>query len=97
MIIYKSGIKPTTRKDANVNTFRALCKLDGKLCIIESLHDVKFGEFKTALLKAGVSEALYLDMGSGWNYAWYRVDESTIVRLHPKVHNYCTNWITFYK
>lgn len=97
MMIHQSKIKPTKRKDGNVNTFRALCELDGKLCIIESLNDVKFGDFKSSLLKAGVSEALYLDMGNGWNYAWYRPDEATIVELHHKVHDYCTNWITFYK
>ena len=97
MMIHQSETKATVRKDGNVNTFRALCELDGKLCIVESLHDVKFGDFKKSLLATGVSEALYLDMGSGWNYAWYRVDENTIVELHPKVHDYCTNWITFYK
>ena len=97
MIIHKNEIKPTARKDGNVNTFRALCELDGRLCIIESINDVKFGDFKSTLLEIGVSEALYLDMGSGWNYAWYRVNEETIVGLHPKVHDYCTNWITFYK
>ena len=97
MIIHQSQIKPTIRKDGNVNTFRALCELDGKLCIIESLHDEKFGDFKESLLAIGVSEALYLDMGKGWNYAWYRPNEATIVGLHPKVHDYCTNWITFYK
>lgn len=97
MMIHNSEIKPTARKDGNVNTFRALCELDGKLCIIESLNDIQFGNFKSALLEQGVSEALYLDMGSGWNYAWYRKDESTVVGLHPKVHDYCTNWITFYK
>ena len=97
MIIHQSQIKPTTRKDGNVNTFRALCELDGKLCIIESLHDEKFGDFKESLLATGVSEALYLDMGNGWNYAWYRINETEIVGLHPKVHDYCTNWITFYK
>ena len=97
MIIHQSQIKPTTRKDGNVNTFRALCELDGKLCIIESLHDEKFGDFKESLLATGVSEALYLDMGNGWNYAWYRLNETAIVGLHPKVHDYCTNWITFYK
>lgn len=97
MMIHNGEIKPTVRKDGNVNTFRALCELEGKLCIIESLNDIQFSYFKSALLEQGVTEALYLDMGSGWNYAWYRKDESTVVGLHPKVHDYCTNWITFYK
>ena len=52
---------------------------------------------KYSLVNIGVSEAIYLDMGTGWNYAWYRINDETIVGLHPKVHDYCTNWITFYK
>lgn len=97
MLIHKKDIKPTARKDGNTNVFRALCELDGRLCIIESLNNVRFGEFKSALLSVGVSEAIYLDMGSGWNYAWYRIDDKTIEVIHPKVHDYCTNWVTFYK
>ena len=97
MMIHDKVIKSTARPDGNVNTFRALCELDGKLCIIESLNNIRFGDFKSKLKETGVSEAIYLDMGSGWNYAWYRVDDKTIVVLHPKVHEYCTNWITFFK
>lgn len=97
MMIHKGDIKPTARKDGNVNTFRALCELNEKLCVIESSCSIKFGDFKAKLKELGVSEAIYLDMGSGWNHAWYRVDDETIVELHPKAHDYCTNWITFYK
>lgn len=97
MMIHKGDIKPTAKKDGNVNTFRALCELNERLCIIESSGSIRFGDFKTKLMELGVSEAIYLDMGSGWNYAWYRVNDETIVELHPKVHDYCTNWITFYK
>ena len=97
MMIHNNDIKPTTRPNGNINTFRALCELNGMLCIIESEANIKFGNFKKSLKELGVSEAIYLDMGSGWNYAWYRIDDATIVRLHPKVHDYCTNWITFYK
>ena len=97
MMIHNNDIKTTARPNGNVNTFRALCELDGRLCIIESRNDIRFGKFKSALVDIGVSEAIYLDMGTGWNYSWYRKDDETIVYLHPKVHDYCTNWITFYK
>ena len=97
MMIHNSDIKRTVRGDGNINVFRALCELNDRLCIIESLEDIRFGDFKSSLKEIGVSEAIYLDMGVGWNYAWYRVNENTIVELHPKIHGYCTNWITFYK
>lgn len=97
LIIHKSTIKHTKRRDGNINTFRALCEINKRLCIIESKNNMRFGDFKSSLLEVGVSNAIYLDMGSGWNHAWYRINSDSIVELHPKVHNFCTNWITFYK
>ena len=96
MLIHEAEIKHTQKSDGNVNVFRALCELDGRLCVIESKASVKFGDFKSSLRQIGVTEALYLDMG-GWNHAWYRPTSDTIVELHPKNHDYYTNWITFFK
>lgn len=96
MMIHKGKMVESARKDNNQNQFRALCNHDGKLCIVESRGIISFGDFKKKLLALGVSDAIYLDMGTGWNHAWYR-DKGKIVELHPKIHNYCTNWITFYK
>ena len=96
MIIHTGKLVEIARKDNNKNQFRALCSHDGKLCIAESKKVVPFGDFKKQLLALGVSDAIYLDMGPGWNHAWYR-DKEKIVELHPKLHNFCTNWITFYK
>lgn len=96
LIIYNGHKIPTTRKDSNKNQFRALCEHKNKLCIVESDKVLPFGEFRDKLMKLGISYAIYLDMGLGWNYAWYR-DGNNIKELHKKKHNYCTNWITFYK
>ena len=100
LIIYNGKPVPIVRKDSNRNQFRALCDLqdnDNILCIIESDSIIDFGEFRERLLKFKVSNAICLDMGSGWNYAWWYRRGDSIVELHPKKHNYCTNWITFYK
>ncbi len=40
---------------------------------------------------------MYLDMGGGWNYAWYRQTENKVIELHKKTHSYTTNWLVFYK
>lgn len=97
MIIHKYNLVPTTRPNHSRNIFRALCEKDNNLCIIESTSNIEFGNFKSRLIELNVSEALYLDMGNGWNHAWYRVSNDSVNVLHPKTHNYCTNWITFYK
>lgn len=91
----QSDTVPTTRKSSNSNIFRALCQLDGKLCVIESDSTITFGAFKSRLMALKVSEALYTDMGSGWNHAWYRVSNDSVNILHPKKHNYCTNGLHF--
>lgn len=96
LLIYKGELHTTKRKDANLNIFRALCDHNGKLCVIESQQKIKFSDFKKALLDFGVTNAIYTDMGPGWNHAWYRTS-SGVVELQPYKHPYCTNWITFYK
>ena len=96
LMIYKGKLVPIARKDGNQNQFRALCNHNGKLCIVESDGFVRFGDFKKSLLDFGISDAIYLDMGPGWNHAWYR-NKGEIIELHPKEHDFCTNWITFYK
>ena len=63
---------------------------------MESKKVITYEDFVKYLKAFKVKHALYLDMGSGWNHAWYR-DNGKVVVLYPKTHNYCTNWITFYK
>ncbi|MDE5844542.1 MAG: hypothetical protein K2H44_04035, partial [Muribaculaceae bacterium] len=47
-----------------------------------------------SLIKLGVSDALYLDMGKGWNYGWYRqtVVDSPIMLFEDRT-RYQTNWL----
>ena len=97
MIIHEGQRVPTIRKDSNKNEFRALCEKDGKLCIIDSKGASSFGEFIQALLDEGVREAIYLDMGPGWNYSWWRDQDGHPHEIHKQRIPYTTNWITFYK
>ncbi|MCM1110917.1 MAG: hypothetical protein NC336_06915 [Clostridium sp.] len=73
MVIHGGAAVTTTRPPDNRNQFRALClDTDGALILYESRGTVAFGDFIKALLSRGVSEALYTDMGPGWNYCFYR-------------------------
>ena len=96
LLILNGEIQKTNRGDNNQNIFRALCDHNGRLCVIESQRVIKFGDFKKTLKTYGVTQAIYTDMGSGWNHAWCRSDGKIII-LQPYKHPYCTNWITFYK
>lgn len=97
MMIHDGKRVKHTRPDSNQNEFRALCLIDGKVAVADSNGFVRFGDFIDNLLKAGATEALYLDMGPGWNYSWYRDEHGNPVEIHSTPTSYATNWITFYK
>lgn len=97
MMIHEGKEIPHTRSASNTNEFRALCMIDGKLVVADSKGRVKFGDFIKTLLQVGATEALYLDMGPGWNYSWYRDANGNAVEIHSTPTKYATNWITFYK
>ena len=97
MIIHDGAKVPTTRPLGNRNVFRALCiDSDGRLALYESQGIVTFGNFIDALLSQGVKEALYTDMGQGWNYCFYRVNHSdkTPNYLHTQSLPYASNFVT---
>lgn len=97
LIIHDGVVKPTIRSDANRNVFRALCSIGERLCVVQSQKNVKFGDFKASLKTLGVTNAIYLDMGSGWNYGWYRGENGLVHELFKKRTRYSTNWVTFYQ
>ena len=97
-IMIHNGTKvPTTRLAGNKNVFRALClDADGTLALYESQGIVTFGDFIDALLTQGVLDALYTDMGQGWNYCFYHNNkaETSPKYLHTQSLPYASNFIT---
>lgn len=87
MMIHDGKAVKTTRPLGNSNVFRALClDKDSNLALYESQGTVTFGNFIDSLLTQGVKEALYTDMGQGWNYCFYRINanESSPKYLHKQ-------------
>ncbi len=100
MIIYGGTVKKAFRKDSPLNIYRALCETEDKeLCIVESDSLLRYSDFTQRLSKSHIRHALYLDMGGGWNYSWYRDSLNRFHALHPKTYGskYQTNWIVFKK
>lgn len=83
-------IKPGTQ-----HVYRAACIMDdGSFAIIQSLVKLPFEKFISALLEMEVKDALYLDMGTGWNYGWYRLTQSSpAVEFFQERTPYQTNWL----
>ena len=103
LIIKDSAVRPIGAKMKNNRTiYRALCEKNGKLCIIESKKVMTYEFFVRCLSAYEVTHALYLDMGRGWNYAWYRDKGGKVKEIFPESklapsYKHRTNWITFYK
>ena len=103
LIIKDSAVRPIGVKMKNNRTiYRALCEKNGKLCIIESKKMMTYEFFVKCLNTYKVTHALYLDMGRGWNYAWFRDEDGKVKEIFSESklapsYKYRTNWITFYK
>ena len=99
--VIKSGdiYRPYARKDSTDSRFiyRALCEKNDTLMIAQSNHHIPYYLFVKALKAYGMENALYMDMGSGWNHSFYRDNANELHIIFPRCHHYCTNWITFYK
>ena len=77
--------------------YRVLAILNGRACIIDSRTQMHYSEFIRALEDLGVRDALYCDMGSGWNYSWYRNAEGQAVDIIGIPWPFSHNWLVFRK
>ena len=73
----------------NLSYRRALCALNGKVCIIVSTNRVLMNDFSATLVKLGVKNAIFL-VGSTED-GWYRNEDGTISRLGKKYRKYNPN------
>lgn len=101
LLIHNNQIQKLHRAN-RADYYRALCNLNGMLCIIDGTREHLFLSFVDLLKNAGVSDALYLDMGD-WSYSWYREYSfhgdycpATIIHKKPQSGYYGTNWLAFY-
>ncbi len=84
-------------KPGVANRYRALCEIVGKLCVVDSSRSLPFGSFMEGLRKLGVRNAVYCDMGYGWNYYWYRKADGSVKEIFSTPGQYTTNWVVFYR
>lgn len=87
--------KGTPIKPSSENIYRAACVMsDGGFAVIQSADKISLQKFIDTLIKLGVSDALYLDMGYGWNYGWYReTAASAATKFFDYKSPYQTNWL----
>ena len=95
-IVLSGGVRGS--HDTNeFRCYRVLALIDGRACVIDSRTQMHYDEFILALQKLGVQDALYCDMGSGWNYSWYRGDDGRTVDVIGIPWPFSHNWLVFRK
>ena len=70
LLIYKGKRKAFIRTD-HPEYYRALCRIGENLCVVDGTHKHLLVSFVDLLINAGVTDALYLDLGD-WKYSWMR-------------------------
>ena len=98
MLIHRGERVKTTRPDREVTRFRALCLIGNRLCVADAARPMRFDTFIQQLQHAGAYDALYMDMGPGWNYSWYRENaDSEATFIHSWPLKSATNWLVFHR
>lgn len=82
--------------EKSINSYRVLAEWNNRLWIIES-ERMPFVRFRDKLKQIGVVNAIYMDMGRGWNYSFYRNDYNEKIYIHSEKELSSTNWIVFYR
>lgn len=90
---------PYLMKPTRKETWRVLGEDEnGRLMVVTSRDEIPYDTFVHALIdELHLRNALYMDMGIGWNYSWYRNDDATVTSFFPiaKWTQYQTNWLVF--
>lgn len=92
-VIKNGDIYIPKRQDKKVEYYRCIAQKDARWYVLESKEKLNYDQFLSALVTFGVENALYLDMGRGWNHSFYRDEMGNLYILHPYTHPYCTNWL----
>ena len=95
--LFKDGEPIMTFDKLRARSYRTLAVLNGNLCIIDSVKMMHFYEFMEEVQKLGVTNAIYMDMGAGWNYSWYRTVSGKVRTLFSLPIPWSHNWVVFRK
>jgi hypothetical protein len=91
--LFAPCIQPLER----VEHFRSICQKGDRYMVIANQEEMSYAAYLDLLLAYGVENALYMDMGAGWNHSFYRDSQNVLHIIHPKKHSYPTNWLVVYK
>ena len=88
---------PAIQSLDRIEHYRSICQKDDRFLVIANWEEIPYQEYLDMLLTYGVENALYMDMGAGWNHSFFRDADNQLHILHPKTHAYASNWLVVYK
>lgn len=100
LIVSDTIFYPTLYKNLEKReVYRSICELpDGTFRIVMSKEKQSFGSFLQSLKnEVRARNAIYMDMGPGWNHSWYLGDDKRHHLIFPysRFSQYQTNWLVF--
>jgi len=93
--VIKNGELANAFTMPRVRSYRVLAQINGSLCVIDSVNMMHFDDFLARLIELHVENAVYMDMGAGWNYSWYRKTTGEVKTLFGLKVPWSHNWIVF--
>ena len=93
--MFKDGEPANAFTMPRVRSYRVIAELNGNLCIIDSIEMMHFEDFIKKLKELNITNALYMDMGAGWNYSWYRKENGKTKTLFGLKVPWSHNWVVF--
>ena len=95
--LIRDGEDVMTIRRPRARCYRTLAELNGHICLIDSINMLAFEDFLAELHRLGVTNALYMDMGAGWNYSWFRDALDRVITLFALPVPWSHNWVIFRK
>ena len=89
------GVLAVENNPENSSYRRALCLIDGQVCVVCSESRMTMNEFSSALAGAGVSDGIFLVGGTA--DGWYRDGDGNVIRLGREAYrkNRFLNYLVF--
>ena len=77
--------------------YRAVVKWKDRVCVIATKRKTLYADFLQMLQELGIEDAVYCDMGTGWNYSWYRKNDGGTKNLFGLPWPFSHAWLVFRK
>ena len=85
LLIHNGKPRPLSDIYDRCQCFRVLAEYRGSLCIIEGKYKMYFSKFLEEIQSIGLTNAIYLDMGTWMNVSWYRDEIGKALFCFPKL------------